>query len=95
MADHSVRNCADGLVGDLKSVNVLNRLRNVALAHSSCVHRQYLVLDSAHVPCAFGDGLRLKSGFPVPGDIDRDVAISGFQRLVAVAIPAVFCVFWP
>lgn len=80
-------------MGDFKSVNIPNRLGNVALAHPSCVHGQYLVFDSAHVHCAFWDGLGLKGGFPVPGDIDWYVAVSGFQRFAAVASAAVLCVF--
>lgn len=80
-------------MGDFKSVNILNRPGNVPLAHPSCVHGQYLIFDSAHVPCSFWDRLGLKGGFPVPGDIDGDVAVSGFERLAAAAVAAVLCVF--
>lgn len=86
---HSVCDVRDALCGQLESIDVINRLGNIPLAHAACIHGQYLALDPCDILGAFGDYLGLEGRFAVPWDADGDLADRSLDGFLRIAIPTV------
>ena len=54
---------------------------DVALAHATGIHRQYLALDGRNVALVLLDDLRFKRTLAIPRDADRNLAQRGLERL--------------
>lgn len=86
---HPVCDVRDALCGQLESIDVINRLGNIPLAHAACIHGQYLALDPCDILGAFGDYLGLEGRFAVPWDADGDLADRSLDGFLRIAIPTV------
>ena len=76
-----VRDRAHRLGRDLVAIEVLNVGLDVPGGHPLGVHRDDFVLEPGDVLLAFLNDLGLEIGFPVPRDIQADLAIFGFDGL--------------
>ena len=91
--NHSVCDIGYGFVGDFKPVNIFDRISNVPVAHTSCIHRQNLILYAADVFCPFGDRLRFKRSISVSGNRYFHISVCSLHAFVAVAVAAVRSLF--
>lgn len=65
-------------------INILDRIRNVTLAHPFPIHGKDLIFDPAYVFCTLWDELRLKRRFPVSGDINRYFSIGSVYIFMGI-----------
>ena len=67
------------VVRDLKSVDILDRLGNVSLAHSACIHSQYFCLNFRYIFLTFRNKLRFKARIAVTRNLDIYFARRGLD----------------
>lgn len=82
-------------MGDLKSVDILDGIGNIALAHSLCIHRKYFVLNIRDISFSFRYNSRFKSSIPVTWNLNRDITDRCFQRLFGITVSPVCSFFFP
>ncbi len=82
-------------MGNIKPIDIFNRIGNIALAHSPCIHGQHLVLDPAYIFCPFGDCLWFEAALPVPGDGNVHLPICSIDRLMGITITPVRGILFP
>ena len=78
----------------LKAVDLVDDIRNIAIAGSFCIQRQYLFLQSADILCAFRDQLRLVLAISVTRNIDLDFPDIGLDYFRITAVPAIASCPW-
>ena len=74
--------------GCLKTINILQRIRNLPCGHAFGIHGNNLLVDIGDILLALFDHLRLKGRLTVLGDLNVHAAIAAVDtlRLITVAV---------
>ena len=87
---HDVIRDVGNLLGrELESIDFVDGLGDVTLAHAAPVHGDDLVLDFGDVALVLRDDLRLERAVAVAGNFDFSLALRGLDGLLRIAVAGV------
>lgn len=88
---HFVDDPADGAFGNLYSVYIFDVFVDIVAGHPFGIHGDDLSFNVfADAGLVLFQDLRIELAFSIPGHSDFCISETGFQRFLAIAIPAVF-----